>query len=148
MQTKDVTILNKEIINPYAVKYSVKINNIEKFADIVFDFIIKHDSDKLEISIPDEILEMDNIGEIFADIERRWIEARYLDENHYSARCARIKIGKKYKTLVFRFPSSNIYVDNKNCFEYYKVVELRIFDNNDETIDYSIPIGFIRWTNK
>lgn len=120
---------------------------IENLKDFIFKFVTPcniEENDKIEVNIPENLVMEDNISidDIITNIERYWIEGRYLDCNGFSSRCAKIKQGRKYLTLVNRFP--DIYVNNKDSNDIYYVIDMNIYKPNRIDSEIAIPIGFVR----
>ena len=127
--------------------YEIHIDN-PLLSDITFKFRTSfyiNDDYKIEIHISDILYDRDNIDGVMTDIQRVWIEGRYLDSNRFSARCAQIGTGKKAMTLVRQFPAEMVYWYNKRPEEKFGAIEL-IMINKKEFCSLAeiIPIGFVR----
>ena len=127
--------------------YEIHIDN-PLLSDITFKFRTNfyiNDDYEIEIHISDILYNSGNIDGVMTDIQRVWIEGRYLDSNRFSARCAQIGTGKKAMTLVRQFPAEMVYWYNKRPEEKFGAIEL-IMINKKEFCSLSeiIPIGFVR----
>ena len=127
--------------------YEIHIDN-PLLSDITFKFRTSfyiNDDYKIEIHISDILYDRDNIDGVMTDIQRVWIEGRYLDSNRFSARCAQIGTGKKAMTLVRQFPAEMVYWYNKRPEEKFGAIEL-VMTNKKEFgfLVEIIPVGFVR----
>ena len=108
--------------------YEIHIDN-PLLSDITFKFRTSfyiNDDYKIEIHISDILYDRDNIDGVMTDIQRVWIEGRYLDSNRFSA-------------------SEMVYWYNKRPEEKFGAIEL-IMTNKKEFgfLVEIIPIGFVR----